>query len=189
MRRFSLATLRNFGMGKRIIEDTIIEECQHLIWSFESHRGAQNELNHVLFFMRKNPKAIFYYLHIISVSQENSKNLQIIPQIILFCNIPQMSTFYICHLSFSLFLTCLKVLWRHALPLFLNTLMYFLKINKNILSHPQSTFFKTQEISIDSVIHRTQFARFCCCAINVLNSRRKSWRLHYIQLSHLFCLL
>uniref|UniRef100_A0A8C0KJI0 Cytochrome P450 n=1 Tax=Canis lupus dingo TaxID=286419 RepID=A0A8C0KJI0_CANLU len=48
MRRFSLATLRNFGMGKRIIEDTIIEECQHLIWSFESHRGKPFEVKTVM---------------------------------------------------------------------------------------------------------------------------------------------
>nr|XP_008261254.2 cytochrome P450 2K6 [Oryctolagus cuniculus] len=48
MRRFSLTTLRNFGMGKRIIEDTIIEECQHLIQTFESHRGKPFEIKTVM---------------------------------------------------------------------------------------------------------------------------------------------
>uniref|UniRef100_M3YDU2 Uncharacterized protein n=1 Tax=Mustela putorius furo TaxID=9669 RepID=M3YDU2_MUSPF len=48
MRRFSLTTLRNFGMGKRLIEDRILEECQHLIRSFESHRGKPFEVNTVM---------------------------------------------------------------------------------------------------------------------------------------------
>ncbi|XP_044096791.1 cytochrome P450 2K6-like [Neovison vison] len=48
MRRFSPTTLRNFGMGKRLIEDRILEECQHLIHSFESHRGKPFEVKTVV---------------------------------------------------------------------------------------------------------------------------------------------
>ncbi|XP_006860677.1 PREDICTED: cytochrome P450 2K4-like [Chrysochloris asiatica] len=48
MRRFSLTTLRNFGMGKRIIEDKIIEECQHLIQNFKSQRGKPFEIKTVM---------------------------------------------------------------------------------------------------------------------------------------------
>ncbi|KAH0506704.1 Cytochrome P450 2K1 [Microtus ochrogaster] len=48
MRRFSLTTLRNFGMGKQIIEDTIIEECQHLVQNFESHKEVIPLLTSVL---------------------------------------------------------------------------------------------------------------------------------------------
>ncbi|KAG3289601.1 cytochrome P450 2K1-like [Ictidomys tridecemlineatus] len=48
MRRFSLTTLRNFGMGKQIIEDIIIEECQHLIKNFEAHRGNPFEITTVM---------------------------------------------------------------------------------------------------------------------------------------------
>nr|XP_033791786.1 cytochrome P450 2K1-like [Geotrypetes seraphini] len=40
MRRFTIATLRDFGMGKRTTEDKIVEECGFLINNFESYHGA-----------------------------------------------------------------------------------------------------------------------------------------------------
>nr|XP_012616377.1 cytochrome P450 2K4-like isoform X2 [Microcebus murinus] len=48
MRRFSLTTLRNFGMGKGVIEDRIIEECQHLIQNFEFHKGKPFEIKTIM---------------------------------------------------------------------------------------------------------------------------------------------
>ncbi|XP_047212665.1 cytochrome P450 2K1-like [Girardinichthys multiradiatus] len=39
LRRFALTTLRDFGMGKRVAEEKILEECGHLIQIFENHKG------------------------------------------------------------------------------------------------------------------------------------------------------
>ncbi|KAL8173109.1 UNVERIFIED_CONTAM: hypothetical protein K2H54_040152, partial [Gekko kuhli] len=43
MRRFALSTLRDYGMGKKSIEDRIAEECQCLIQKFESFEGKPFE--------------------------------------------------------------------------------------------------------------------------------------------------
>ncbi|XP_007430813.1 cytochrome P450 2K4-like [Python bivittatus] len=43
MRRFTLSALRDYGMGKRTIEDKIIEECSFLIKTFQSHEGQPFE--------------------------------------------------------------------------------------------------------------------------------------------------
>ncbi|XP_072264419.1 cytochrome P450 2C29-like [Pyxicephalus adspersus] len=49
MRRFTLSTLRDFGMGKRTIEDRILEECKNLVKSFKAHKGEPFEKTTIIF--------------------------------------------------------------------------------------------------------------------------------------------
>ncbi|XP_015269534.1 PREDICTED: cytochrome P450 2K1-like [Gekko japonicus] len=48
MRRFAIATLRDYGMGKKTIEDRIVEECRCLIQKFESFEGKPFEMTTIM---------------------------------------------------------------------------------------------------------------------------------------------
>ncbi|KAL8173127.1 UNVERIFIED_CONTAM: hypothetical protein K2H54_040389 [Gekko kuhli] len=48
MRRFAITTLRDYGMGKKTIEDKIVEECQCLIQKFESFEGKPFETTTIM---------------------------------------------------------------------------------------------------------------------------------------------
>ncbi|XP_068191944.1 cytochrome P450 2K1-like [Antennarius striatus] len=54
MRRFALTTLRDFGMGKRVAEDKILEECCHLIQMFEDHKGKPMDTAHSIHYAVSN---------------------------------------------------------------------------------------------------------------------------------------
>ncbi|KAL8173116.1 UNVERIFIED_CONTAM: hypothetical protein K2H54_040229 [Gekko kuhli] len=48
MRRFAITTLRDYGMGRSTIEDTIVEECRFLIQKFESFKGKPFETTTIM---------------------------------------------------------------------------------------------------------------------------------------------
>ncbi|KAK2833445.1 hypothetical protein Q5P01_017334 [Channa striata] len=54
LRRFCLSTLRDFGMGKRIAEEKILEECQHLSQEIEKHKGKPFDPKHPVSYATSN---------------------------------------------------------------------------------------------------------------------------------------
>ncbi|OXB74099.1 UNVERIFIED_CONTAM: hypothetical protein H355_015230 [Colinus virginianus] len=48
MRRFTLSTLRDFGMGKKAVEDHVVEEYGHLADIIESQKGKPLEMSQML---------------------------------------------------------------------------------------------------------------------------------------------
>ncbi|KAM4771240.1 uncharacterized protein WCC33_003087 [Rhinophrynus dorsalis] len=48
MRRFTLSTLRDFGMGRKSIENKINEECDYLVQKFKSYKGKPFENNIIM---------------------------------------------------------------------------------------------------------------------------------------------
>uniref|UniRef100_A0A8C6VCA5 Uncharacterized protein n=1 Tax=Naja naja TaxID=35670 RepID=A0A8C6VCA5_NAJNA len=48
MRRFTLSTLRDYGMGKRTIEDKITEECSFLTKTMETYAGKPFDVTRIL---------------------------------------------------------------------------------------------------------------------------------------------
>ncbi|XP_038126027.1 cytochrome P450 2K1-like [Cyprinodon tularosa] len=54
MRQFALITLREFGMGKRVAEEKILEECRHLIQTFENDKGKPLNTSRPINYARSN---------------------------------------------------------------------------------------------------------------------------------------
>ncbi|XP_061556461.1 cytochrome P450 2K1-like [Phycodurus eques] len=54
MRRFTLSKLKDFGMGKRLIEEKIMEECHFLIEEFEKHQGKAFDNTSVITYTASN---------------------------------------------------------------------------------------------------------------------------------------
>ncbi|XP_063077126.1 cytochrome P450 2K1-like isoform X2 [Engraulis encrasicolus] len=61
MRRFALTNLRNFGMGKKMGEEKIIEEAQHLIRVLENLKGAQFDTTQPLNYAASNVISAIVY--------------------------------------------------------------------------------------------------------------------------------
>nr|XP_015801058.2 cytochrome P450 2K1 [Nothobranchius furzeri] len=61
MRRFALSTLRDFGMGKRIVEEKILEECSHLLQVFDNQNGKPFDTARPLNFATSNIICSFVY--------------------------------------------------------------------------------------------------------------------------------
>ncbi|XP_067427295.1 cytochrome P450 2K1-like isoform X2 [Thunnus thynnus] len=75
MRRFALSTLRDFGMGKRVAEDKILEECCHLIQMFDEHKGKPFDTTHALNYATSNIISSIVYGSRFEYSDPRFKNL------------------------------------------------------------------------------------------------------------------
>ncbi|KAG2460793.1 CP2K1 protein, partial [Polypterus senegalus] len=103
LRRFTISTLREFGMGKRTIEYRIVEECQKLLEVFESHKGepfdprnviisaVSNIICSIVFGERFDYKDL-QFLHLINIIHENFK-LATTPQSQLYNTYPFLGFF------------------------------------------------------------------------------------------------
>ncbi|XP_029965722.1 cytochrome P450 2K1-like isoform X2 [Salarias fasciatus] len=61
MRRFSLSNLRDFGMGKKICEDKIIEESHHLIEVFNQFKGEAFDTTQPMNYTISNVISLFAF--------------------------------------------------------------------------------------------------------------------------------
>uniref|UniRef100_A0A3Q2GH53 Uncharacterized protein n=1 Tax=Cyprinodon variegatus TaxID=28743 RepID=A0A3Q2GH53_CYPVA len=61
MRQFALITLREFGMGKRVAEEKILEECGHLIQMFENYKGKPLNTSRPINYARSNISSSIVY--------------------------------------------------------------------------------------------------------------------------------
>ncbi|XP_045889188.1 cytochrome P450 2K1-like [Micropterus dolomieu] len=75
MRRFALTTLRDFGMGKRVAEDKILEECDHLIKLFEEHEGKPFDTSCLLNYATSNIISSIVYGNRFEYNDPRFKNL------------------------------------------------------------------------------------------------------------------
>ena len=74
MRRFALTTLRDFGMGKKLSEEKIMEECQYLIEVMEQYKGMCHISSVICchFWYRKNNKSS---LHVTGKAFDTTKSM------------------------------------------------------------------------------------------------------------------
>ncbi|CAN9507824.1 unnamed protein product [Ophioblennius macclurei] len=61
MRRFALTSLRDFGMGKKVCEDKIIEEAHHLIEAINKFKGEAFDTTKIMNYAVSNVICLFVY--------------------------------------------------------------------------------------------------------------------------------
>ncbi|KAM5152306.1 cytochrome P450 2K1-like [Mantella aurantiaca] len=107
IRRFTLSTLRDFGMGKKIIEARIQDELVPLIEHFKSHNGQPFDTNLILNYAVSNVICSIIFGERFEYNDSTFKNLIRIfgesemlvgsPKLLLFNFFPRISTFFGTH--------------------------------------------------------------------------------------------
>ncbi|XP_054834011.1 cytochrome P450 2K4-like [Eublepharis macularius] len=104
MRRFTLTTLRDYGMGKKTIEDKIVEECHFLIQKFESfernpfetvtimHAVAANIIASILLGKRYGYEDTTF-VRLLNLVNEDNQNLGD-PAIMLYNQFPSLGSLF-----------------------------------------------------------------------------------------------